>query len=222
MNLVGSVVTSAVVTVVLWQRHNLSGGDAGLTLSYSTQFVGAVSALLNLKTILEISMNDVERIDEYTNGLPAEEYGDAAPSAAEGRGAGLEPLAIADGNAALDESWPKHGAIEFRDVSLKYATAAAPVYAGLSFTVPARTRVGVVGRTGAGKSSLAVALFRVVELSSGSILIDGVDARRVPLRRLRSSLSIIQQDPTLFQGTVRYNLAPVSEHDDAELWEALR
>merc|ERR1719198_2475169 len=74
MNLIGSLVTSVVVAVVLWQRHKLGGGDAGLTLSYSTQFVGAISALLNLKTLLEISMNDVERVDEYTTGLPAEAY----------------------------------------------------------------------------------------------------------------------------------------------------
>jgi len=124
--------------------------------------------------------------------------------------------------AALTSDWPLHGTLEFRNVELKYATASTPVYSALTFTVPARTRVGVVGRTGAGKSSLAVALFRIVELSAGGIFIDGVDTRTVPLQRLRSALSIIQQEPTLFQGDVRYNLAPVGEHSDAELWDALK
>ncbi len=204
MNLIGSVVTASVVAAVLWQREDLGGGDAGLTLSYSTQFVGAVNALLNLKSVLEISMNDVERVGEYTTGLATEAY-EADPHA-----------------PSPPEDWPADGAIDFRGVQLKYATASAPIFEALSFSVPPRTRVGVVGRTGAGKSSLAVALFRTVELSAGSIVIDGLDARRVPLQQLRGCLSIIQQEPTLFQGTMRYNLAPVTEHTDAELWDALR
>jgi len=225
MNLIGSVVTCAVVAAVLWQRRNLGGGDAGLTLSYSTQFVGAVSALLNLKTVLEISMNDVERIAEYTTGLKQEAYELAGPaedhSATDNRGT-MPLLAAGHSPPQPPQEWPQDGALEFRSVRLQYATAKAPVFASLSFSVPARTRVGVVGRTGAGKSSLAVALFRVVELSAGRICIDGVDTARVPLQRLRQSLSIIQQEPTLFGGSVRYNLAPVTEHSDGELWEALR
>ena len=156
-------------------------------------------------------MNDVERIDEYTAALPSEAY-EAVDDPAD---AAYGP------HGPPPTDWPSAGAIEFRGVRLKYASAAVPVFESLTFSIPPRTRVGVVGRTGAGKSSLAVALFRVVELSGGSICIDGVDARRLPLQQLRSSLSIIQQEPTLFQGTLRYNLAPVSEHSDAELLEAL-
>ena len=226
MNLIGSLVTSAVVAAVLWQRTSLSSGDAGLTLSYSTQFVGAISALLNLRTVLEISMNDVERVDEYTTELKAEDYGEAPTASGAAAAAGAASAAAAAGAASaaaasLPPDWPLEGAIEFRDVALKYPTAASPVFRHLSFAIPPRTRVGVVGRTGAGKSSLAVALFRVVEAAAGTITIDGVDARTVPLQTLRGALSIIAQEPTLFQGTVRYNLAPVSEHSDAELWSAL-
>ena len=83
-----------------------------------------------------------------------------------------------------------------------------------------RTRVGVVGRTG--MSSLTVALFRVVELAAGAVLIDGVDCRRVGLARLRGALSIIQQDPVLFKGSLRYNVAPVDAHSDEQMWDALR
>jgi hypothetical protein len=99
------------------------------------------------------------------------------------------------------------GAIEFRNVRLQYASANEPVFSSLSFRVAPRQRVGVVGRTGAGKSSLTVALFRAVELSGGSITIDGIDHRHVDLGRLRRSLSIIQQEPVLFQGTVRYHIS---------------
>lgn len=154
-------------------------------------------------------MNDVERIDEYTAGLLSEAYRAANDTV----DATHAPNSLSD--------WPSEGAIEFRDVRLQYESAAVPVFSSLTFSIPPRTRVGVVGRTGAGKSSLAVALFRVVELSGGSICIDGVDTRQLPLQRLRSSLSIIQQEPTLFQGTLRYNLAPVSEYSDAELLKAL-
>jgi len=168
-------------------------------------------------------MNDVERIGEYTNGLPAEAYDTPSAPANTGPAASVTTAtATAITPAQLPPQWPADGAIELKAVRLQYATASTPVFRALSFSIPARTRVGVCGRTGAGKSSLAVALFRTVELSGGAIMIDGVDTRHVPLQRLRGALSIIQQEPTLFQGTVRYNMAPVSEYTDDELWEALR
>ena len=209
MNAVDSLVTASVVTTVLWQGANLDGGDAGLTLSYSTQFTQAVMWLFRIFTQLEVSMNDVERVNEYVN-LASERYDD-------------------DG-APPSDAWPADGAIVFEDVAMKYASAHRPVFSSLSFSIAPRTRVGVVGRTGAGKSSLAVALFRIVELSGGRITIDGVDHTRVPLAALRSRLSIIQQEPTLFRGTMRYNLAPTADEgeegggdaSDARLWDALR
>ena len=210
MNTVGSLVTAAVVAAVLWQAGNLSDGSAGLTLSYATQFTQAVMWLFRIFTQLEVSMNDVERVNEYVN-LASERYDD-------------------DG-APPSDAWPADGAIVFEEVAMKYASAHRPVFSALSFSIAPRTRVGVVGRTGAGKSSLAVALFRIVELSGGRITIDGVDHTRVPLAALRSRLSIIQQEPTLFRGTMRYNLAPTAEGgegegggdaSDARLWDALR
>ncbi|EOD27669.1 hypothetical protein EMIHUDRAFT_426930 [Emiliania huxleyi CCMP1516] len=202
MNLVGSMVTGAVVASVLWQANKLEGGDAGLTLSYATQFTQAIMWFFRIYTQLEVSMNDVERINEFSR-LETEAYQQGEPPAPE---------------------WPGDGTVSFKNVRLQYATAAAPVFARLSFTVPARTRCGVVGRTGAGKSSLAVALFRVVELSAGSICIGGADHQSIRLQTMRSRLSIIQQEPTLFRGTVRYNLDPVGDGGggDARLWDALR
>ena len=127
-------------------------------------------------------MNYVERVNEYTHELPCEAYeGDISPS----------------------DEWPGGGAISFRSVTMKYQSAAAPVFSNLSFDVAPKTRVGVVGRTGAGKSSLAVALFRELEAISGAICIDGVDVSRVPLHSLRSRLTIIQQEPASHKRQVR-------------------
>ena len=141
--------------------------------------------LFRIYTQLEVSMNDVERVEEYTHELPTEDY-DATDASAAAAAAAAPPATAA---------WPSEGAIEFCGVRLQYASATRPIFDGLSFAVAPRTRVGVVGRTGAGKSSLTVALFRVVELAAGRILLDGVDARGLSLTRLRSSLSIIQQEP---------------------------
>lgn len=205
---VGALVIGAVVFALLWQASSISAGDAGLTLQFATQFIGLVQNFFRAKTFLEVLMNDVERVDEYSSQLPLEAY------------AGDEPPA----------AWPSGGAIRFDSVRLRYASASAPIFDGLSVDIPARTRVGVVGRTGAGKSSLTVALLRMVELSGGSISIDGVDTRCIGLARLRSSIALVAQDPTLLRGTVRYNMCPlasmdggsVAAPDDATLMLALQ
>ena len=197
MNLVGSLVSGAVVATVLWQAGSLRGGDAGLTLSYATQFVQALTWptadyllttttyyssltanclrlltthylltttthyslrtmqalmwLFRIYTQLEVSMNDVERVEEYTHELPTEDYD----------GAEADPTLLLRANFGTALAlWPSEGAVEFCDVRLQYASAHRPIFDGLSFKVAPRTRVGVVGRTGAGKSSLTVALFR--------------------------------------------------------------
>jgi ABC-type multidrug transport system fused ATPase/permease subunit len=118
--------------------------------------------------------------------------------------------------------WPTSGAIEVRDLEVRYARDLPPVLNGVSFAVGPGEKVGVVGRTGAGKSTLSLALLRYVEPSSGAITIDGLDVCEMGLEDLRRRLTIIPQDPWLFKGTVRSNLDPFEEHADATLWEALR
>ncbi|KAH7963609.1 hypothetical protein HPB52_022258 [Rhipicephalus sanguineus] len=117
-------------------------------------------------------------------------------------------------------TWPEHGAITFDGVSLSYTKGEPPVLKELHCHIKAREKIGVVGRTGAGKSSIIAALFRMTE-PDGAILIDGVDIRFIGLHDLRSKISIIPQDPVLFTGPVRRNLDPFSEHSDTELWKAL-
>jgi len=118
--------------------------------------------------------------------------------------------------------WPSDGAIDFRDVVMGYRPGLPAVLKGISMSIRAGEKIGVVGRTGAGKSSLMVALFRLVELNSGSICIDEVDISSLGLRDLRSKIAIIPQDPLLFSGTIRSNLDPFSIYDDARLWDSLR
>lgn len=110
----------------------------------------------------------------------------------------------------------------FDNVEMRYRTNLPLVLKGLSMHVSGGERVGIVGRTGAGKSSIVSTIFRLVEISGGRITIDGIDIATIGLYDLRSRLAIIPQDPTLFHGTVRSNLDPFSEHSDLELWSALR
>ena len=123
--------------------------------------------------------------------------------------------------AEPDRTWPSQGHVVFSKVTMRYRDNTPTVFRDLSFEIKPRCKIGVVGRTGAGKSSLGACLFRLVELESGSISIDDQNIAEVSLERLRSSLSVIPQDPVLFSGTVRYNLDPFDEHDDLTIWSAL-
>ncbi|EAA01218.5 AGAP001777-PA [Anopheles gambiae str. PEST] len=145
----------------------------------------------------------VERLLEYRE-LPAE------------RSQTVAPLPV----VPVPADWPQHGRIEFRNVCFRYAEHDVAVLHRLSFAVAAQEKVGIVGRTGAGKSSLIAALFRMA-LVEGDILIDGTDTAHVPLEQLRSHISIIPQDPVLFSGTLRRNLDPFESYPDEALWRAL-
>ncbi|CAN1246527.1 ABC transporter C family member 9 [Linum grandiflorum] len=118
-------------------------------------------------------------------------------------------------------NWPEIGTIYFNDLQVRYAEHLPWVLKNVSCTFPGRRKVGVVGRTGSGKSTLTQALFRMVQVRAGSIIIDGIDISKIGLHDLRSRLSIIPQDPTMFQGTVRGNLDPLGHYSDLQIWEAL-
>jgi ABC-type multidrug transport system fused ATPase/permease subunit len=119
------------------------------------------------------------------------------------------------------KGWPWSGRIDVRDLVVSYRTSAEPVLKSVSFTLPSGSSLGVVGRTGSGKSTLLQSLFRMVDPSSGSILIDGVEIGSAPLQQLRSRLTLVPQDPTLFIGTIRRNLDPFDQFPDAACWDAL-
>ncbi|KAJ2804740.1 Canalicular multispecific organic anion transporter 2 [Coemansia guatemalensis] len=119
------------------------------------------------------------------------------------------------------QTWPEQGIVEFKNYSARYRDGLELVIKDLSFRVQPRQKVGIVGRTGAGKSSLTLALFRIIEAASGQILIDGEDIFKYGLFDVRSKLSIIPQDPMLFAGTVRENLDPFNSYSDQDIWRAL-
>uniref|UniRef100_A0A6M2F7E0 ABC-type xenobiotic transporter n=1 Tax=Populus davidiana TaxID=266767 RepID=A0A6M2F7E0_9ROSI len=173
----------------------------GLLLSYALNITSLLTAVLRLASLAENSLNSVERVGTYIE-LPSE-----------------APLVIESNRPP--PGWPSSGAIKFEDVVLRYRPELPPVLHGLSFTIFPSDKVGIVGRTGAGKSSMLNALFRIVELERGRILIDDCDIAKFGLMDLRKVLGIIPQSPVLFSGTVRFNRDPFSEHNDADLWEAL-
>jgi ABC-type multidrug transport system fused ATPase/permease subunit len=125
-------------------------------------------------------------------------------------------------NIYVPSLWPSQGKIEFRNISLKYKSTEEPVLRNISFTIPGKKKIGVVGRTGAGKSSLIAALFRLVEPSNGELFIDDINVLEIPLHSLRNNIAIVPQDPTLFKGSVRFNLDPFNQYSEKEMWDALR
>jgi ABC-type multidrug transport system fused ATPase/permease subunit len=132
-----------------------------------------------------------------------------------------EPPAIIESHRPAP-GWPHEGAVQIRNIYLRYAPDLPDVLKNVTFNILAHEKVAVVGRTGAGKSTLSLAFFRIIPLSGGSIVIDGEDISQLGLFDLRSRLTIIPQDPVLFNGTLRSNLDPLEQHDDEKLWEALR
>ena len=125
--------------------------------------------------------------------------------------------------AALEASgWPRAGRVVFEDVRLRYRPNAPLALAGINFEIEAGERIGVVGRTGSGKSTLLVALLRLTSLETGRIVVDGQDITTVSSSAVRRNVAVLPQEPTLFSGTLRFNLDPNGQHTDEEMWEALR
>uniref|UniRef100_A0A2C9USP1 ABC-type xenobiotic transporter n=1 Tax=Manihot esculenta TaxID=3983 RepID=A0A2C9USP1_MANES len=175
--------------------------DPGLAATYGLNLnILQAWVIWNLCNV-ENKMISVERILQFTN-IPSE-----------------APMVIEE--CRPNSEWPVYGRIELVSLSVQYSPALPMVLKSITCTFPGGKKIGVVGRTGSGKSTLIQALFRVIEPSGGQILIDGLDISKIGLQDLRSRLGIIPQDPTLFQGTVRHNLDPLQEHSDQEIWEVL-
>ncbi|GJJ74211.1 ATP-binding cassette, subfamily C (CFTR/MRP), member 1 [Entomortierella parvispora] len=183
-------------------RLTILPGTIGLVLSYSMSVTGTFNWCVRQYAEVENNMNAVERLYHYAENL--EQEADAV---------------IPDNRPT--ENWPTQGSISIRNLEMRYRPDLPTVLHDLSLDIRGGEKIGVVGRTGAGKSSIMMALFRLVEPSKGTMEIDGMDICKMGLFDLRTRLAIIPQDPVLFSGTIRTNLDPFEKRTDAELWEVL-
>ncbi|XP_008659190.1 ABC transporter C family member 13 isoform X2 [Zea mays] len=174
-------------------------GLVGLALSYAAPVVSLLNGFLTTFTETEKEMISVERVDEYI-GIPQEEL---------------------QGSEPPPRSWPTEGKIEFEHVTLKYKPELPPALSDVSFLIASGMQVGIIGRTGAGKSSILNALFRLVPIWNGRILVDGIDLAKVAVRELRGHFAVVPQSPFLFDGSLRENLDPFNTKTDLRIWEVL-
>ncbi|KAJ0114910.1 hypothetical protein J7T55_004652 [Diaporthe amygdali] len=201
LDAIGNALVFTTGILVVTERFNVPPSIGGLVLSYILAIVQMIQFTVRQLAEVENGMNAVERLRYYGTQLEEE-----------------APLHTVE----VRPTWPEKGEIIFDNVEMCYREGLPLVLKGLDMHVRGGERIGIVGRTGAGKSSIMSTLFRLVEISAGRITIDGVDISTIGLNDLRKRLAIIPQDPTLFRGTVRSNLDPFNEHDDLELWSALR
>ncbi|KAL5863758.1 hypothetical protein ACOSQ3_001272 [Xanthoceras sorbifolium] len=189
------------ILLVSFPHGTIDPSMAGLAVTYGLNLNARISRWILSFCKLENKIISIERIYQYSQ-IPSE----AAPF-------------IED--SCPPSSWPENGTIELIDLKVRYAENLPVVLHGVTCAFPGGKKIGIVGRTGSGKSTLIQALFRLIEPSSGRIIIDNIDISTIGLHDLRSRLGIIPQDPSLFEGTIRCNLDPLEEHSDAEIWEAL-
>ncbi|OWB77096.1 hypothetical protein B5S32_g1255 [[Candida] boidinii] len=206
LQVIGSVIIFATSSLALSSSKSaspLSAGLVGLVMSYALRITGSLSFIVKRSVEVESNVVCCERIFEYCD-LKPENYEASKESV---------PVKTI--------GWPNNGDIKFENYSTKYRENLDPVLNGINLEIKPKEKIGVVGRTGAGKSTLTLALFRIIEATGGNISIDGVDTSKISLFDLRHNLSIIPQDSQAIGGTVRQNLDPLNEYTDDELWKAL-
>ncbi|XP_016840841.1 multidrug resistance-associated protein 1 isoform X10 [Nasonia vitripennis] len=201
LEMVGNLIIFFAALFAVLGREDVAAGDVGLSISYALQITQTLNWLVRMTSDVETNIVAVERIKEYGE-TPQEAAWDIPEN---------DP----------DKEWPSRGSVDFNDFKVRYREGLDLVLNGLTFSVNGGEKVGIVGRTGAGKSSLTLALFRIIEAAGGEILIDNINISKLGLHTLRSRLTIIPQDPVLFSGSLRLNLDPFNKCSDDDLWRAL-
>ncbi|KAM7523629.1 hypothetical protein LguiA_013531 [Lonicera macranthoides] len=196
-----TVLASSALCMVLLPRGVLSAGFVGMALSYGLSLSTSLVLCIQSQCTLANSIISVERIGQYMH-IPSE-----------------APQVIEEKRPSVN--WPAVGEVDIQDLQIKYRADSPLVLDGISCKFEGGQKVGIVGRTGSGKTTLIGALFRLVEPFGGRIVIDGIDISTIGLHDLRSSFGVLPQDPTLFNGSVRYNLDPLSQYSDQQIWEVL-
>ncbi|XP_071455080.1 multidrug resistance-associated protein 1-like [Hetaerina americana] len=202
LEMIGSTIILFSSLFVVIGRDTINAGIVGLSVSYALKITHMLNWLVRITCDVETNIVAVERIKEY-----AEIEKEA-------------PWEIP--STKPPPGWPSVGKVEFRNFQMRYREGLDLVLKGINCTVNGGEKVGIVGRTGAGKSSLTLALFRLIESAGGTVLIDGLDISKIGLHELREHLIIIPQDPVLFSGTLRMNLDPFERYSDTDIWRALQ
>ncbi|KAF0684084.1 Aste57867_23930 [Aphanomyces stellatus] len=202
IQLLSAAIVGCILVAIIVLRESLGVGAVGLLLTYGLTVPPTLATIVNMWANLESAMVGPERLVEYAS---VEQEGHPSANV-------TAPLT----------SWPSRGDVTFDNVSFRYKATDPLVLQHVHFHVRGGEKIGIVGRTGAGKSSLMMALFRMNEVASGTIKIDGVDIASLALKSLRSSLAIIPQNPVLFKGTLHSYLDPFDEYTDAQLWAVLQ
>ncbi|OQV12310.1 Multidrug resistance-associated protein 1 [Hypsibius exemplaris] len=192
---------AAIFGIIGRDRDWVEPKDMGLAITYALSVSGLLNWLIWVTSELEGNIVAVERIKEYTE----------VPQEADWVNHMFRP----------PSEWPTEGKVDFEDYQTRYRPGLDLVLKGLDANIYSGEKIGIVGRTGAGKSSLTLALFRIIEPSGGHIHIDGLDVSRMGLHDLRSRITILPQEPVLFSGTLRLNLDPFGKYTDKEVWTAL-
>ncbi|XP_058001306.1 ABC transporter C family member 3 isoform X2 [Hevea brasiliensis] len=201
LDVFSSITFATSLVLLISFQDRIDPAIAGLAVTYGLNLNTIQTWLIWKICNLENKIISVERIFQYMS----------TPS---------EPPLVIEGNRP-DHSWPSHGEVDIDNLQVRYAPHMPLVLRGLKCTFPGGKKTGIVGRTGSGKSTLIQTLFRIVEPAAGQIVIDGINISSIGLHDLRSRLSIIPQEPTMFEGTVRSNLDPLEEYTDEQIWEAL-
>ena len=200
---IGSFITLVVSLFAVTWVESVQPGEVGLIITNAMMINFALPNLVTSVTSVETNVIAVERIKKY--------------SSLDQEGASNE-----DPNSEPQNEWPDHAEITFVNYSARYRRGLELVLHKINCTIKTGEKLCIVGRTGAGKSSVPMAIFRLFEANTGQIYIDNSDIAKIDLVRLRKSITIIPQDPTLFSGTIRMNLDPNNEYTDAEIWKALK
>lgn len=201
LDLLGTLLVLLVGIIVVANRSSISAAQGGVALSYIVTVQSVFGYMIRQSAEIEQNMNAIERLLYYSSSVTQE-----------------PPQERENDDKLRSRQWPEQGLIEMEDLVFTYREGLQPSLKGLNVRIPSGSRVALVGRTGSGKSTMLAALTRMGEIQSGRILIDGVDTSSVGLKLLRDNIAFMPQEAAVLSGTLRYNLDPFGEHDDAHLW----